>query len=123
MRKNSAKKRETKNINEILIKQQQLPQQPQVQQLPQQPQQPQQQLKNSKKWKLILSLIDKLKKKIENLLNLKYDEISFDKFVNYMYKPTDAASLGVCRALFGKLKLILKKLFIKKQIIKNINNL
>ncbi|KAF7997630.1 hypothetical protein HCN44_006201 [Aphidius gifuensis] len=99
MRKNSAKKRETKNLNEILIKQQQ-----QQQQLPQQPQQPQvqqQQPKNIKKWKLILSSIDKLKNKFENSLNLKYDEISFDKFVNYMYKPTDAASLGVCRALFG----------------------
>lgn len=28
--------------------------------------------------------------------------ISFEKFIQVMYQPTDAASLGVCRMLFGK---------------------
>lgn len=80
MRKNSGKKKEIKTQNET-----------------------KQNKSIIKKWKLTIPSIEKYKRKIENLFGSKYDEFSFDKLVNYMYKPTDAASLGICRALFGKL--------------------
>lgn len=47
----------------------------------------------------------RLVRKIEESLDFNFEDLgSFDKIVKLMYRPTDAASLGVTRALFGKPK-------------------
>lgn len=39
----------------------------------------------------------------EKLYGYKVSDVSsFDKFTRFLYRPTDSASLGVARALFGK---------------------
>lgn len=40
----------------------------------------------------------------ERLFGLKISDVSnFERFTQFLYRPTDPASLGVARALFGKL--------------------
>lgn len=43
-----------------------------------------------------------IKNKFEKLCGFKLDDLSsFEKFTALLYRPTDPASLGVVRALFG----------------------
>lgn len=45
------------------------------------------------------------KDKFENCCGFSWSDLkSFDNFVRLLYRPTDPASLGVARALFGKSK-------------------
>ena len=47
---------------------------------------------------------------LENLSGFSVEDLSsFEKFVMAMYRDTDAASLGVIRALFGKFRIILNQ--------------
>lgn len=44
-----------------------------------------------------------LNNNFKKLLGLKISDVSnFEKFTQFLYRPTDPASLGVARALFGK---------------------
>lgn len=50
-----------------------------------------------------LSLKRSFNNNFERLLGCKVSDVSsFEKFTRFLYRPTDPASLGVVRALFGK---------------------
>lgn len=54
----------------------------------------------SERW---LSLKPSLNNNFERLFGFKISDVSsFEKFTQFLYRPTDSASLGVARALFGK---------------------
>lgn len=45
----------------------------------------------------------KFNNNFEGLFGFKISDVSnFEKFIQFLYRPTDPASLGVARALFGK---------------------
>lgn len=49
------------------------------------------------------SLKQSFNNNFERLFNFKASNVlSFEKFTKFLYRPTDPASLGVARALFGK---------------------
>lgn len=48
------------------------------------------------------SLKQSFNNNFERLFNFKTSNVSnFEKFIKFLYRPTDPASLGVARALFG----------------------
>lgn len=50
------------------------------------------------------SLKQSFNNNFERLFHFKTSNVwNFEKFVQFLYRPTDPASLGVARALFGKL--------------------
>lgn len=54
----------------------------------------------SERWLLLKS---SLYNNFERLFGFKISNVSsFEKFTQFLYRPTDPASLGVARALFGK---------------------
>jgi len=54
----------------------------------------------SERWS---SLKPSFNNNFERLFGFKIsDVLNFEKFVQFLYRPTDPASLGVARALFGK---------------------
>lgn len=49
------------------------------------------------------SLKQSFKSNFKRLFDFKVNNVSsFEKFVQFLYRPSDPASLGVARALFGK---------------------
>lgn len=56
-----------------------------------------------KSWKSSLFDILPSDESFENVCGFRLSDLStYDKFVALMYRPTDPASLGVARALFGE---------------------
>lgn len=65
--------------------------------------------KNKKQYELKIStskicLWQNFQRNFENFTGFQIDELTtFKKFVKLLYRPTDPSSLGVTRALFGKI--------------------
>lgn len=56
-----------------------------------------------KYWSNVLPAMEKIKNEFEKFTNFSLDELmNFDRVVKLLYRPTDPASLGIVRALFGK---------------------
>lgn len=57
----------------------------------------------SKSWKWRIPSKETINRKFQKLWGFEFDALtSYERFVTLLYRPTDPASLGVARALFGE---------------------